>query len=88
MEEGLGCPADMLKYRTTVLQGQLDAAQTMCGRFSLSKPGAAPDRFGFVDFHETRPTPRFNLARSQLVLTVIEPLGRSRSGQLFRWGFT
>jgi len=56
--------------------------------FLAEQAGRPPDRFGFVDFHETRPTPRFNLARSQLVLTVIEPLGRSRSGQLFRWGFT
>jgi putative SOS response-associated peptidase YedK len=58
----------------------------MCGRYTLVKPETAADRFGFVDFHETRIVPRFNIAPSQLVLTVMEQEAR-RVGQAMRWGF-
>ena len=58
----------------------------MCGRYTLVKPETAADRFGFVDFHDTRITPRFNIAPSQLVLTVVGQDERT-AGQVMRWGY-
>ena len=58
----------------------------MCGRYTLVHPETAADRFGFVDFHDTRIGPRFNIAPAQLVLTVVGRDGRP-AGQVMRWGF-
>jgi putative SOS response-associated peptidase YedK len=58
----------------------------MCGRYSLGQPVNAADRFDFVDWHERRIEPKFNVAPTQLVLTVVAgPDGRE--APLMRWGF-
>lgn len=59
----------------------------MCGRFNLSDPREIEERFGFFDWHEKRIEPRFNIAPSQDILTVVQLADGSRSGQLARWGF-
>ena len=58
----------------------------MCGRYSLAQPDTAAERFGFVDWHERRIQPRFNIAPSQLVLAVVAGPG-GREAPLMRWGF-
>ena len=59
----------------------------MCGRFVLAQVGILPDRFGFVDFHDTRlPPPRFNIAPSQEVLAIASGPEGPRA-RLLRWGF-
>jgi putative SOS response-associated peptidase YedK len=58
----------------------------MCGRYTLLRPESAADRFGFVDFHETRVEPRFNVSPTETVLTVVERDGE-RVLQEMRWGF-
>lgn len=60
--------------------------RSMCGRYTLVKPESAADRFGFVDFHDVRIQPRFNIAPSQTVLTVVERQGRRELAPM-RWGF-
>src|SRR5919199_168396 len=59
----------------------------MCGRYSLSQPdNKAADRFEFIDWHERRIEPCFNVAPTQPVLTVVAgPDGRE--ARLMRWGF-
>jgi putative SOS response-associated peptidase YedK len=48
----------------------------VCGRFNLTNPNDIVARFGFVDWSEKRPEPRFNIAPSQEILTIVqEPLG-------------
>jgi putative SOS response-associated peptidase YedK len=48
----------------------------MCGRFNLTDPNEIVARFGFVDWSEKRPEPRFNIAPSQEIVTIVqEPLG-------------
>src|SRR5204863_1871464 len=59
----------------------------MCGRFNLVRPEDIVGRFGFLDWHEKRIEPRFNIAPSQEILTVIGLADGTRSGQLARWGF-
>jgi putative SOS response-associated peptidase YedK len=59
----------------------------MCGRFNLTDPAEIEERFGFLDWHEKRIEPRFNIAPSQDILTVVQRSDGSRSGQLARWGF-
>ncbi len=46
----------------------------------------AADRFGFVDFHDTRIEPRFNVAPTQSILTIVMENGR-RVPRPMRWGF-
>lgn len=58
----------------------------MCGRYTLVKPESAADRFGFVDFHDTRIQPRFNIAPSQTVFTVVERQGKRELAPM-RWGY-
>jgi putative SOS response-associated peptidase YedK len=48
----------------------------MCGRFNLTDPNDIVARFGFVDWSEKRPEPRFNIAPSQDIVTIVQaPLG-------------
>ena len=59
----------------------------MCGRFVLAQVGILPERFGFVDFHDTRlPPPRFNIAPSQPLLTFAHGPERP-TARLMLWGF-
>lgn len=58
----------------------------MCGRYTLVRPETAAERFGFVDFHETRVPPRFNISPTETVLAVVERDGRRELVEM-RWGF-
>jgi putative SOS response-associated peptidase YedK len=59
----------------------------MCGRFNLSKPAEIEERFGFLDWHDKRVQPRFNIAPSQDILTIMQGADGRRRGQIARWGF-
>jgi putative SOS response-associated peptidase YedK len=58
----------------------------VCGRYTLVRPETAADRFGFVDFHDTRITPRFNISPTENVLTVVDDHGQ-RALVGMRWGY-
>src|ERR1700736_5437968 len=52
------------------------ARYVLCGRFNLTRPKDVVERFGFMDWSEKRPEPRFNIAPSQEILTIVQaPLG-------------
>src|SRR4051794_2859370 len=58
----------------------------MCGRYTIGNPESIAARYGFVDFHDTKIAPRFNVSPSQLVLVVVP----GEQGPVFRemrWGF-
>ena len=58
----------------------------MCGRFTIGNPESIAARYGFVDFHDTKIAPRFNVAPSQLVLVVVDS-GSGPQLKEMRWGF-
>jgi putative SOS response-associated peptidase YedK len=58
----------------------------MCGRFTIGNPESIAARYGFVDFHDTKIPPRFNIAPSQLVLVVVDG-ERGPESKEMRWGF-
>jgi len=58
----------------------------MCGRFNLTKPKEIQERFGFIDWHERRIEPRFNIAPSQEILTIVQPPGQPPAVQDAKWG--
>src|ERR1700687_3227732 len=58
----------------------------LCGRFNLTRPTDVVERFGFMDWTEKRIEPRFNIAPSQEILTIVqEPLGLPFA-QTATWG--
>src|ERR1700687_3220584 len=58
----------------------------LCGRFNLTRPADIVERFGFMDWSDKRPEPRFNIAPSQEILTIVqEPLGKPFA-QTATWG--
>jgi len=58
----------------------------LCGRFNLTRPKDVVERFGFMDWTEKRIEPRFNIAPSQEILTIVqEPLGKPFA-QSATWG--
>src|SRR5438552_15946126 len=58
----------------------------LCGRFNLTRPKDVVERFGFMDWTEKRIEPRFNIAPSQEILTIVqEPLG-APFAQIASWG--
>ena len=59
----------------------------MCGRFNLTSPAEIQARFGFVDWHERRVKPRFNIAPSQDILTIVQRPGKPPQAQDATWGF-
>jgi putative SOS response-associated peptidase YedK len=44
----------------------------VCGRFNLSSPKEIVERFGFMDWSEKRIEPRFNIAPSQEIITIVQ----------------
>jgi putative SOS response-associated peptidase YedK len=49
----------------------------LCGRFNIRDPKAIVERFGFMDWSDKRIEPRFNIAPSQEILTIVQlPLER------------
>jgi|SRR5579859_2405553 len=62
------------------------ARAVFCGRFNLTRPEDIVERFGFMDWSDKRPAPRFNIAPSQEILTIVqEPLGKPFA-QTATWG--
>src|ERR1041385_2573650 len=59
----------------------------LCGRFNLTNPKDIERRFGFLDWHEKRIEPRFNIAPSQDILMVVRDAEGARLDRLARWGF-
>jgi putative SOS response-associated peptidase YedK len=59
----------------------------MCGRFNLTLPAAVEARFGFVDWHERRVQPRFNIAPSQEILTIVQSPESPPEARAATWGF-
>jgi len=59
----------------------------MCGRFTLTGPAEIQARFGFVDWHERRIQPRFNIAPAQELLTIAQSPGKPPVAQDATWGF-
>ncbi|MBV9581449.1 MAG: SOS response-associated peptidase [Chloroflexi bacterium] len=58
----------------------------MCGRFNLTSPQAIVDRFGFMDWSEKRIEPRFNIAPSQEIVTIVQLPLQQPSLQTALWG--
>lgn len=59
----------------------------MCGRYTLSTPGAIQARFDLLTVDESLlPPPRYNIAPAQDVPVVLAD-GGGRSLRLMRWGF-
>jgi putative SOS response-associated peptidase YedK len=58
----------------------------VCGRFNLSSPKEIVERFGFMDWSEKRIEPRFNIAPSQEILTIVQLPLESPSIQTAVWG--
>ena len=61
-------------------------AARVCGRFNLTKPQEIQARFGFVDWHERRIEPRFNISPSEEILTVVQSTGGAAVAQVAVWG--
>jgi putative SOS response-associated peptidase YedK len=72
----------------------------MCGRYALSQkwdvlverfiltnPKDIEKRFGFLDWHEKRIEPRFNIAPSQDILMVVRDAQQGLTDQMAKWGF-
>ncbi len=60
----------------------------MCGRFNLTRPSEVIERFGFLDWSEKRVEPRFNIAPSQEILTIVQERSRAPRLQMAIWGLT
>lgn len=58
----------------------------MCGRFNLTRPAEIQARFGFLDWHERRIEPRFNIAPSQEIVTLVREDDGVARVVLARWG--
>jgi putative SOS response-associated peptidase YedK len=59
----------------------------MCGRFNLTNPKDIEKRFGFLDWHEKRIEPRFNIAPSQDILMVVRDPLQGVTDRMAKWGF-
>jgi putative SOS response-associated peptidase YedK len=58
----------------------------MCGRFNLVRPEDIVARFGFIDWSEKRIEPRFNIAPSQEILTIVQLPLETPIAQTATWG--
>src|SRR5215470_9219396 len=58
----------------------------LCGRFNLTSPKDIEARFGFMDWHERRIEPRFNIAPTQEILTIVQRDDGERAVQTMTWG--
>jgi putative SOS response-associated peptidase YedK len=58
----------------------------VCGRFNLTRARDIEKRFGFMDWHERRIEPRFNIAPTQEILTIVEREDGSRAVTTMTWG--
>src|SRR5215510_9078193 len=81
---GGGCAlADLTEEgaRSPLLQ-----SQSVCGRFNLTRARDIEKRFGFMDWHERRIEPRFNIAPTQEILTIVQRNDGGRAVQTATWG--
>jgi putative SOS response-associated peptidase YedK len=58
----------------------------MCGRFNLTNPTDIVQRFGFMDWSDKRIEPRFNIAPSQEILTIVQLPLEQPNAQMAIWG--
>lgn len=58
----------------------------LCGRFNLRNPKDIVDRFGFMDWSDKRPEPRFNIAPSQEIITIVQLPLEGATLQTAIWG--
>jgi putative SOS response-associated peptidase YedK len=58
----------------------------MCGRYSLDRLKDAQAHFDFIDWHERRVEPKFNIAPTQDILTIIQRQDAAPEAQLAGWG--
>jgi putative SOS response-associated peptidase YedK len=58
----------------------------MCGRFNLTNPEDIVERFGFMDWSDKRIEPRFNIAPSQEILTIVQLPLQTPEVQSAMWG--
>jgi putative SOS response-associated peptidase YedK len=58
----------------------------LCGRFNLTRPQEVVERFGFMDWTEKRIEPRFNIAPSQEILTIVQLPDGPAFAQTATWG--
>jgi putative SOS response-associated peptidase YedK len=58
----------------------------LCGRFNLTNPADVVARFGFMDWSLKRPEPRFNIAPSQEILTIVQLPNGPAFVQTAVWG--
>jgi putative SOS response-associated peptidase YedK len=58
----------------------------LCGRFNLTRPKEVVERFGFMDWTEKRIEPRFNIAPSQEILTIVQLPQGPAFAQTATWG--
>jgi len=58
----------------------------VCGRFNLTRARDIEKRFGFMDWHERRIEPRFNIAPTQEILTVVRHEDGTRAIAPMTWG--
>ena len=61
-------------------------SSAMCGRFNLTDPKEVIERFGFLDWSEKRIEPRFNIAPSQEIVTIVQLPLENPSVQTAIWG--
>jgi putative SOS response-associated peptidase YedK len=62
------------------------ARHVLCGRFNLTDPQDIVERFGFMDWSDKRPEPRFNIAPSQEILTIVQLPLEAPALQTAVWG--
>lgn len=58
----------------------------LCGRFNLRNPKDIIERFGFMDWSDKRIEPRFNIAPSQEILTIVQLPLEGMTVQSAVWG--
>ena len=66
--------------------GEVESLLFMCGRFNLTDPEEIVRRFGFMDWSEKRVEPRFNIAPSQEILTIVQLPLQGPEAQTAVWG--
>ena len=58
----------------------------MCGRFNLTNPKDIVARFGFMDWSDKRIEPRFNIAPSQEIVTIVQLPLEAPEVRMAVWG--
>src|SRR5579864_8426956 len=72
----------LLFLATMAILGQT----VLCGRFNLRNPKDIVERFGFMDWSDKRIEPRFNIAPSKEILTIVQLPLEPPTVQMAIWG--